>query len=61
MLFRSLYTDYTTMLRTPDVQQRLDELGVTTSPMTSSEFEQFIRSEITRWAQVIKEAGIPQQ
>ena len=30
--------------------------------MTSREaFEQFIRAEIARWAQVIKDAGIPQQ
>jgi tripartite-type tricarboxylate transporter receptor subunit TctC len=29
--------------------------------MTSTDFEQFIRAEITRWAKVIKDAGIPQQ
>lgn len=29
--------------------------------MTSTEFEQFIRAEITRWGTVIKEAGISQQ
>jgi tripartite-type tricarboxylate transporter receptor subunit TctC len=56
-----LYTDFSALLRTPDIQQRLDELGVTTSPMTSAEFEQFIRAEIARWAKVIKDAGIPQQ
>jgi tripartite-type tricarboxylate transporter receptor subunit TctC len=56
-----LYSDYTSVLRTPEIQQRLDDLGVTTAPMTATEFEQFIRAEITRWAKVIKEAGIPQQ
>jgi len=31
------------------------------SPTTRQEFDQFVRSEIARWARVIKEAGIPQQ
>jgi tripartite-type tricarboxylate transporter receptor subunit TctC len=56
-----IYSDYSGVLRTPDIQQRLDDLGVSAAPMTSTEFEQFIRAEITRWAKVIKDAGIPQQ
>jgi len=44
----------------PEVQQRLIEL-VPPSPTSREEFDQFIRAEIARWAQVIKDAGIPQQ
>ena len=56
-----LYTDFSAVLRAPDIQQRLDDLGVTTSPMLPADFEQFIRAEIARWGKVIKDAGIPQQ
>jgi tripartite-type tricarboxylate transporter receptor subunit TctC len=56
-----LYNDYTTVLRMPDVQQRLAEMAIDTTPKNREEFDQFIRSEIARWAKVIKDAGIPQQ
>jgi tripartite-type tricarboxylate transporter receptor subunit TctC len=60
-LLDKLNTDINTVLRMPDVQQRLQEV-VMEGPTTSrKEFDQFIRAEITRWAQVIKDAGIPQQ
>ncbi len=45
----------------PDVRQRLDELVMGAAPTSREEFEQFIRAEISRWAQVIKDAKIPQQ
>lgn len=56
-----LYQDFTAVLRMPDVQQRLEELAIDTAPKNPAEFDQFIRSEIERWAKVIKDAGIPQQ
>jgi tripartite-type tricarboxylate transporter receptor subunit TctC len=56
-----LYSDYTSVLRMPEIQQRLDDLGVSAAPMTTTDFEQFIRAETTRWAKVIKDAAIPQQ
>jgi tripartite-type tricarboxylate transporter receptor subunit TctC len=56
-----LYTDFTAVLRLPDIQQRLDELAIDTTPQTREAFDQFIRSEIARWSKVIKDAGIPQQ
>ena len=61
VLLDKLNADINTVLRTPDVQQRLQEL-VTEGPQTSrEEFDKFISAEIARWAQVIKDAGIPQQ
>jgi tripartite-type tricarboxylate transporter receptor subunit TctC len=60
-LLDKLNTDINTVLRMPDVQQRLQEV-VMEGPTTSrKEFDQFIRAEIARWAQVIKDAGIPPQ
>ncbi len=56
-----LYQDFTAVLRMPDVQQRLTELAVDTAPKNPEEFSQFIRAEITRWAKVVKDAGIQPQ
>jgi tripartite-type tricarboxylate transporter receptor subunit TctC len=60
-LLDKLHADFNTVLRAPDVQQRLDELVMGGAPTSREEFDKFIRAEITRWAQVIKDAGIPQQ
>ena len=56
-----LHADINTVLRMPDVQQRLNELMISGAPTSREEFDQFIRAEIARWAQVIKSANIPQQ
>jgi tripartite-type tricarboxylate transporter receptor subunit TctC len=56
-----LNADLNTVLRMPDVQQRLNELVIGGPPTSREEFDQFIRAEIARWGQVIKDAGIPQQ
>ncbi len=56
-----LHKDFTTVLRVPEIHQRLGEMGVDVSPQTPEEFGQFIRAEIARWGKVIKEANIPQQ
>ena len=60
-LLNRLNNDFNSVLRMPDLHQRLEEL-VMGGPQTSrEEFDQFIRTEIARWAKVIKDAGIPQQ
>ena len=56
-----LNADFHNVLRIPEIQQRLTELGIDIAPTTREEFDQFIRAEIVRWAQVIKDAGITQQ
>lgn len=53
--------DITSVLRSPDVQQRLSEFAMEAAPTSREAFDQFIRAEIARWAQVIKDAGISQQ
>jgi tripartite-type tricarboxylate transporter receptor subunit TctC len=60
-LLDRLNADLNTVLRMPDLQQRLEELVMGGPPTTREEFDQFIRSEIARWAQVIRDARIPQQ
>jgi tripartite-type tricarboxylate transporter receptor subunit TctC len=56
-----LNNDITAVLRMPEVQQRLNDLITEITPSSREEFEQFIRADIARWAQVIKEAAIPLQ
>jgi len=60
-LLDKLHADVTTVLRMPDMQQRLTDLMIEVAPTSREEFAQFIRAEHARWAQVIKETGIPMQ
>ena len=46
------------ILKMPDVQKRLEELSAVPSPMTPEQFSAFLKSEVARWAAVVKEAGI---
>ena len=58
-LLDKLNADITAVLRMPDIEQRLTELGMPPAPTTRDEFDKFMRAEIARWAQVIKDAKIP--
>ncbi len=60
-LLDKLNADLHTVMRIPEVEQRLTELGMPPAPTTRDEFDKFMRAEIARWAQVIKDAGIPKQ
>jgi tripartite-type tricarboxylate transporter receptor subunit TctC len=60
-LLDRLNADVVSVLRMPDIEKRLTELGMPAAPTTRDEFDKFIRTEIARWAQVIKDAGIPKQ
>ena len=60
-LLDKLNADIHSVLRIPEVEQRLTELGMPPAPTSREEFDQFIRAEIARWAQVIREARIPRQ
>ena len=60
-LLDRLNSDINSVLRIPELAQRLEELVIGAPPTTREEFDQFIRAEIARWAKVIKDAGIPQQ
>jgi tripartite-type tricarboxylate transporter receptor subunit TctC len=60
-LLDKLNADLHAVMRIPEVDQRLTELGMPPAPTTRDEFDKFIRGEIARWAQVIKDAKIPKQ
>ena len=60
-LLDKLNADIHSVLRIPEVEQRLTELGMPPAPTSREEFDRFIRAEIARWAQVIKDARIPKQ
>ena len=60
-LLDKLHGDINSVLRNPELQQRLEELVIGGPPTSRDEFDQFIRAEIARWAKVIKDANIPQQ
>jgi len=60
-VLEKLNADVNTVLRMPDVAQRMEELVMVGPQTTREEFDQFIRAEIARFAKVIKDAGIAQQ
>lgn len=56
-----IHEDMQKILRMPEVAQRLTELMLPPAPLSREAFEQFMRSEIARWAGVIRDAKIPKQ
>jgi tripartite-type tricarboxylate transporter receptor subunit TctC len=56
-----LHADLMKTLQAADVQQRLADLVIEVAPTSRDEFTAFIRAEIARWAQVVKDSGIPTQ
>jgi tripartite-type tricarboxylate transporter receptor subunit TctC len=51
-------TDVTRILALPEVRQRIEELGAIASPTTPQELDAFTRSEMRKWAKVIKDGNI---
>jgi tripartite-type tricarboxylate transporter receptor subunit TctC len=60
-ILEKLHADLTKILQTPDVQQRLADLVIDVAPTSRDEFTAFVRSEMVRWAKVVKDAGVPPQ
>lgn len=60
-LLDKIHADVLSVMRIPEVEQRLSGLGMPPAPTSRDEFDKFMRAEIARWAQVIKDAGIPKQ
>ena len=53
-----LNASITGALRAPDVRERLKSQGLEIVAGTPQQFEQFIKSEIAKWAKVVRAAGI---
>src|SRR5690606_23131009 len=54
----SLYRQMASTLKTPQVRERFDKLGADPVGSSPDEFEAFIKSEVAKWAKVIKTAGL---
>jgi tripartite-type tricarboxylate transporter receptor subunit TctC len=50
--------DLTTMLKAPDTRERILAMGGITLGNSPEEFSAFVRTEIEKWAKVVKAAGI---
>jgi tripartite-type tricarboxylate transporter receptor subunit TctC len=46
------------VIAAPDLRQRFADQGVEPRAITGAQFDGFYKSEVTRWAQVVREAGI---
>jgi tripartite-type tricarboxylate transporter receptor subunit TctC len=46
------------IMRSPDIQKRLESEGAKFLPMTSDQFATFQKSELVKWAKAIKDANI---
>lgn len=57
-LVNRLNADFRRVLREPDTVKRFAEMGLDIVASTPDEFDAFVRSEITRWNRLGKEAGI---
>ena len=56
-IVRRLNTELNKALQTADVKQKLSDQGADVLGGTPEQFGELIKSEITRWAPVIKESG----
>jgi tripartite-type tricarboxylate transporter receptor subunit TctC len=41
-----------------DVQRRLADTAAELTPMTSDQFATFLKTEVTKWTRLVKDAGI---
>jgi tripartite-type tricarboxylate transporter receptor subunit TctC len=53
-----LNTEINRILMEPDVKAKLVEAGAEITPMSVAQFEEFVKSEVVKFAAIIKEAGI---
>jgi tripartite-type tricarboxylate transporter receptor subunit TctC len=56
-ILKKLNEDIAAVLATSDVGKRLASLGADPAPLSPDEFGSFVRAEIEKWAQVVKESG----
>jgi len=60
-IVNKLHDEIRKFLTLPETKKRLADVGVIVSPLTPAEFGDFIRSEIVRWGEACKAAGIEPQ
>ena len=52
-----LYTEIARILKTPDIQKRLSDLGLNISEMTPAQLSALIKSDVPRLGKIVKETG----
>jgi len=57
-IVQRLNTEIIKILQSPDVKERFLKQGVDVQTSTPEQFDAFVKSEVARWAKVIKDAGI---
>ena len=57
-ILEKLHADMGKALNSPDVRQRLEELGLDVETQTPEQFAALIRAETARWANVVREARV---
>ena len=57
-IINKLNAEMVRALKMPDVQERIQNLGGEPRWSTPAEFKRFLDDEITRWAPVVREAGV---
>jgi len=57
-IVQRLNTEIVRILQSPEVKERFLKQGVDVQTSTPEQFDAFVRSEVGRWAKVIKDAGI---
>jgi tripartite-type tricarboxylate transporter receptor subunit TctC len=54
---RKISADMNKVLQAPEVKQRMADIGLTPTGTTPEQFDAYIRTEIPRWAKVVKASG----
>ncbi len=57
-IINKIYVDTATVLKDPDIRERLDELGVTPVGSTPQELASYVKAEMAKWGPVIRDANI---
>lgn len=52
-----LYTEISRILKTPDIQKRLSDLGLNISEMTPAQLSALVKSDMPRLGKIVKESG----
>lgn len=57
-VIKKLQTETARIMAMPDIRRRITEIGADVIASTPQEFSAYVKSEVTRWSRVIKQAGI---
>jgi len=57
-IVQRLNTEIVKVVTAPDVRERFGKQGVEVQTSTPEQYQEFVRSEVARWARVIRDAGI---